>query len=319
MKTKEQPVIIIRRKKAGHGHHGGAWKVAYADFVTAMMAFFLVMWLAAQDSRIRDAVAGYFQEPGLLPYQTLEQHHRAGHVAASTAAERRPSTGGSTVRLEAEQQAMRKAAGNIHESLIKLPGFARAPQPDPILVDGRRTADRAGRPQRIELLRERQRANCAARPRRFSRSSPAKWGPCPNEVVIEGHTDSRPYVLTNRYSNWELSSDRANAARRVMMAHGLREHQIDLVRGFADSDLRMPDAPLDPKNRRVSIVIRSQEVVNMDRTVRARQTSAEAIDAVAGGMGPKPSAADAAPAPTGASSGAPDLQPMRSDRAPAAH
>src|SRR5690554_7297987 len=64
-----QPIIIIRRKKAAHGHHGGAWKVAYADFVTAMMAFFLVMWLAAQDSRIRQAVAGYFQEPGLLPYE----------------------------------------------------------------------------------------------------------------------------------------------------------------------------------------------------------------------------------------------------------
>ena len=70
MRAKEHPVIIVRRKKGGHGgHHGGAWKVAYADFVTAMMAFFLVMWLAAQDSRIRDAVAGYFAEPGLMPHE----------------------------------------------------------------------------------------------------------------------------------------------------------------------------------------------------------------------------------------------------------
>ena len=69
MRAKDAPIIIVRRKKVAHAHHGGAWKVAYADFVTAMMAFFLVMWLAAQDSRIRDAVAGYFQEPGLLPYQ----------------------------------------------------------------------------------------------------------------------------------------------------------------------------------------------------------------------------------------------------------
>ena len=86
MRAKEQPIIIVRRKKAGHGHHGGAWKVAYADFVTAMMAFFLVMWLASQDSRIRDAVAGYFQEPGLLPYQTSNSVIAAGNGASTVPA-----------------------------------------------------------------------------------------------------------------------------------------------------------------------------------------------------------------------------------------
>ena len=220
--------------------------------------------------------------------------------------------------LESQHQAMRKAAGNIHESLTKLAGFEQLRNQ----IQFSWTAEGL----RIELVDHNGSsffasgsAELRGETEKILEIIASEVGTLPNEVVIEGHTDSQPYVLTNRYSNWELSSDRANAARRVMMAHGLREHQIDLVRGFADSDLRMPDAPLDPKNRRVSIVIRSQEVVNMDRTVRARQTSAEAIDAVAGGMGPKPSAADAAPAPTGASSGAPDLQPMRSDRAPAAH
>jgi chemotaxis protein MotB len=122
MKSKEQPIIVIRRKKAAHGHHGGAWKVAYADFVTAMMAFFLVMWLAAQDSRIRDAVAGYFQEPGLLPYQTSNSILASGNGGIDSAGMpvlNRKFNG----TLEAEQRALIKAAGHIHQGLSEMAGF----------------------------------------------------------------------------------------------------------------------------------------------------------------------------------------------------
>jgi chemotaxis protein MotB len=147
-------------------------------------------------------------------------------------------------------------------------------------------------------------------------------GQLPNDVVVEGHTDSAPYVMTDRYSNWELSSDRAQSARRVLQASGLRANQVAAVRGFADRDLKSPDKPLDATNRRVSIVIRYQAAADLERNVRARQTSPEAIDAVAGGMGPKDpvAAATAAGAVSQPAASAPRtstkpaLQPMTSER-----
>jgi chemotaxis protein MotB len=323
MKTKEQPVIIIRRKKAGHGHHGGAWKVAYADFVTAMMAFFLVMWLAAQDSRIRDAVAGYFQEPGLLPYQTSNSILAQGNGGIDSAGMpviSRKFNG----TLEAEQRALMKAAGHIHQGLSELAGSEQ--------LRNQIKYSWTSEGLRIELIDQ----NGSSF---FTSGSAALRGETekilaivanevselPNEVVVEGHTDSAPYVMTNRYSNWELSSDRAQAARRVLQANGLRPDQVGAVRGFADQDLRLPDQPLDPSNRRVSIVIRYSSAVDLERTVRARQTSPEAIEAVAGGMGPKDPAAAAAaagavsPQPATPAPVKPALQPMTSERQAPAH
>src|SRR5262245_33196743 len=123
MKHQAHPIIIIRRKKHAHGHHGGAWKVAYADFVTAMMAFFLVMWLAAQDSRIRDAVAGYFQEPGLLPYQTSNSIMASGKGGIDSngmaVLDRKPSG-----MLEAEQRALVAAAEHIKQHMMTTQDFA---------------------------------------------------------------------------------------------------------------------------------------------------------------------------------------------------
>ena len=93
-------------------------------------------------------------------------------------------------------------------------------------------------------------------------------GTLQNDVVLEGHTDSRQYTNGERYGNWELSSDRANAARRVMLVEGLRDGQLRAVRGFADNDLRIPDQPLDPRNRRVSIVVRSQSAAQLESAIR---------------------------------------------------
>ena len=283
MKSKEQPIIVIRRKKAAHGHHGGAWKVAYADFVTAMMAFFLVMWLAAQDSRIRDAVAGYFQEPGLLPYQTSNSVLAQGNGGIDSAGMpvlNRKFNG----TLEAEQRALIKAAGHIHQGLSEMAGFAqlRNQIEFSITTEG----------LRIELVDhngssffDSGSAVLKGESEKILGIIASEIGSLPNTVVIEGHTDSQPYANGNR-SNWELSTDRANAARRVMLANGLNAPQVAAVRGFADRDLRMPADPLNAKNRRVSIVVRSQSAVDLERSVRARQTSPEAVAAVAGGMGP---------------------------------
>src|SRR6187399_1962114 len=122
MKHGAHPIIIIRKKKHVHAHHGGAWKVAYADFVTAMMAFFLVMWLAAQDSRIRTAVPGYFQEPGLLPHQTSNSIIAQGNGGIDSAGMpviNRKFNG----QLEAEQKALMKAAEHLRDSLAERKSF----------------------------------------------------------------------------------------------------------------------------------------------------------------------------------------------------
>ena len=119
----DHPVIVVRKKVHGHAHHGGAWKVAYADFVTAMMAFFLVMWLAAQDSRIRTAVAGYFQEPGLLPHQQSNAIVASGqggidNAGMPTLIQRKPNG-----LLEAEQKALITAAEHIKQHMMQMPGY----------------------------------------------------------------------------------------------------------------------------------------------------------------------------------------------------
>jgi chemotaxis protein MotB len=268
------PVIVIRRKKVHHAHHGGAWKVAYADFVTAMMAFFLVMWLAAQDSRIRDAVAGYFAEPGLLP------HERSNSVMASgrggidpsglTVLDRKPNG-----MLEAEQKALVSAAERIRAETqarefaslrdqVELSVTSEGLRIELVEQNGSSFFDSGSavlRGESIKIL------SVIAR----------EIGTLRNDVVIEGHTDSRQYANGERYGNWELSSDRANAARRVMLEEGLRDGQLRAVRGFAENDLRIPDQPLDPRNRRVSIVVRSQAVADLERAVREGAAGVSAV------------------------------------------
>ncbi len=272
MRTKDAPTIIIRRKKVAHGHHGGAWKVAYADFVTAMMAFFLVMWLAAQDSRIRDAVAGYFQEPGLLPYQTSNAIVASGNGGIDSAGMpvlSRKFNG----QLEAEREALVRAAGAIHRRISQLPGFVQLRNQIEFAV----TTEGL----RIELIDtngssffDSGSAVLRGESEKILSVIAAEIATLANDVVIEGHTDSRPYTASgDRYSNWELSSDRAQAARRVMVSSGLRGDQISAVRGFADRELRVPEDPLDPRNRRVSIVVRSPSAREFERDLRERQTS----------------------------------------------
>ena len=261
-----RPIIIVRRKKVAHAHHGGAWKVAYADFVTAMMAFFLVMWLAAQDSRIRDAVAGYFQEPGLLPHEQSNSVIASGRGGIDSSGmpviQRKPSG-----MLEAEQKALVAAAEHIKAHMVKVSDLTSLRDQVELSV----TAEGL----RIELV-ERTGSSFFDNGSSVLRGESEKLlgviaeeiGHLRNDVVIEGHTDSRSYARGDRYGNWELSADRANAARRVMVENGLRAGQLRTVRGFADTDLRFADQPLDPRNRRVSIVVRSQLSSSVEQAVR---------------------------------------------------
>jgi chemotaxis protein MotB len=243
----DQPVIIIKKKGGhGHGHHGGAWKVAYADFVTAMMAFFLVMWLVGQAPEVKAGVAGYFRDPGAFDGG---QGVLPGAQSTAAVEPERPTTQEATTVLE-------EAAKHVREALQSLPQFDELSKRIDIAVteEGLRielreapddgffaSGSAAMKPETVQLLEV----------------IAAELGQLTNHVAVEGHTDSAPYAANNgEYTNWELSADRANAARRVMVSSGMKAAQIEAVRGYADTRLRTPEAALDPSNRRISIIVR---------------------------------------------------------------
>jgi chemotaxis protein MotB len=275
MRAKDHPVIVIRRTNKHHGHHGGAWKVAYADFVTAMMAFFLVMWLSAQDSRIRSAIAGYFKEPGVLPHEQSNSIMASGPGGVDDSGlavlNRKPNE-----HLEAEQRALVVAAEHIRQRFVASRDFDSlrdqvefAVTPEGLRIE---LVDRNG-----SSFFDNGSSKLLGESERILSVIAAEVGKLPNDVVIEGHTDSRPYTTGERYGNWELSSERANAARRVMTDQGLRAGQIRAVRGFADTELRIPAQPLDPRNRRVSILVRSQSAADTEAAIRNIQAKTATV------------------------------------------
>jgi chemotaxis protein MotB len=277
---KPAPIIIVRRAKGGHGggHHGGAWKVAYADFVTALMAFFMVMWLVNQDPSVKKAIAGYFRDPGVFAQQRsvgvltgtgpgIESGQTAQHAAV------RANTEEAT---RAEQRTLAKAAEGIRSAIEQMKDTAdlRDQIEFTLTSEGLRVelVDKPGSSffasGSAQLLGESQHMLAAVA---------AEISKLNNEVVIEGHTDSAPYSPTAAYGNWELSTDRANAARRAMEAAGLAPSYVKAVRGYADTDLRVPDDPRDPSNRRVSILIRSSGATRLDHMIHDGEIPRAAI------------------------------------------
>jgi chemotaxis protein MotB len=237
MSSQDQPPIIIIRKKAGHGaHHGGAWKVAYADFVTAMMALFIVLWLMNTNEPVRKSISSYFRDPS-----------GAGKETGS-------ASSGTGESLSLTKDDMPQLKDKLEQAMKKSPEFEKMKQYVEMSVTGEGL--------RIELL-ENERGiffdSGSPRPSAMGsdliRQLAEELSKLPNHLLIEGHTDSRPYATTKDYSNWELSSDRANAARRLMETNGLRPGQVLQVRGFADQQPRMHDSPEDPSNRRVSVIV----------------------------------------------------------------
>ncbi len=231
------PPIIIIRKKGGHGgHHGGAWKVAYADFVTAMMALFIVLWLMNSSKPIQVAVSGYFKDP------------------SGTGKETGSSLTGSGENVQPVKQDMAKLKEELQKSIQGINDLAKLKNNIEITVTEEGL--------RIELMESGEGTFFDSGSSALNKSGQeiatllaAELGKAPNHVSIEGHTDAKPYTGKSSYSNWELSADRANAARRLMQQSGLRGDQISQVRGFADQRLRNGKDPLDPSNRRVSIIV----------------------------------------------------------------
>ena len=233
---KKRPIIIVKKKGGHGGHHGSAWKVAYADFVTAMMALFIVLWLLNSSKQIQEAVGGYFKDP------------------TGTSKKVGSNMVGSGENFVLNKDNMPKLKEQLQQAMKQMTDFEKLKSHIEMTV----TTEGL----RIELSES---ANGT-----FFDSGKAKLngdgsellvtlaqelGKLPNKLSIEGHTDSKPYAASANYGNWELSSDRANAARRLLQTNGIREDQITQIRGFADQRLRKPEAPLDPANRRISLIV----------------------------------------------------------------
>jgi chemotaxis protein MotB len=231
-----RPIIIIKKKAAHATHHGGAWKVAYADFVTAMMALFIVLWLVNASKPVKDAIAGYFNDPsGTASKIGLTEK---GVIDSTTVTED---------DMPKLKEQLEKAIRNVKDfdkfkDLIKITITPEGLRIE-LLESAAGTFFDVGKPKPnengVKLL-----ALLAH-----------ELGKLPNKILIEGHTDSTPYAGTRDYGNWDLSTDRANAARRLMQQKGLGPKQVSQVRGYADQLLRKPDQPLDASNRRISMIV----------------------------------------------------------------
>ena len=248
MDDHQTPVRIIVKKKRGHGgHHGGAWKVAYADFVTAMMALFIVLWIVGQSEAVKQAVSAYFKDPGVF------ESGRGGSVLqGSTGSAPNPTTD-----VSSEIEKLKAEAKKLETEIRSNPEFEKFI--DKIEI----TVTREG--LRIELLENSTglffdvgSAKLKPETVKLLKLVAIEVGHLKNKVMIEGYTDARPYVNPD-YTNWELSADRANAARRILEQNGVGKGQIVQVRGFADRNLKHPEKPLDFGNRRVSILVATTE------------------------------------------------------------
>ena len=252
-----RPIIIIKKNAAHGGHHGGAWKVAYADFVTAMMALFIVLWLLNSSKQVRVAVGGYFKDPTGVSKKVGNGESGSGENFLIT------------------KENMDKIKEELEASIHK----ENMPQKLKNQIEMTVTAEGL----RIELMETEAGTffpsgapvpNASAK--EILSLLAAELGKLPNKLSIEGHTDSKPFSATGIYSNWELSADRANAARRILQENGLAPNQVTQVRGYADQRLRKPQEPEDASNRRISVIVHYVIKPNVDDDAKPAPKEASA-------------------------------------------
>lgn len=253
--------IVVRKGRHGGGHHGGAWKVAYADFVTTMMALFIVLWIVGQSETVKQAIASYFKNPGIFkegkaPAALPDGAGLLPDQRAEAAPPPKPETDARD-NIE-EERALQQAAGRIKEMIEKKGGAFEAFR-DQIRIEVTPEG------LRIELIERdtspffRVGSAVPIHPLKpLLENLQPILGTLPNHITVEGHTDSRQYSNRWNYSNWELSADRANSARRIIEAAGLPAGRIDRVVGHADRILLVPEDPLHPNNRRITLLVRRQ-------------------------------------------------------------
>ncbi len=254
-------VIVKKIIQGGGGHHGGSWKVAYADFVTAMMAFFMVMWILGMDDKTKKAIEGYFSNP--VGYK---KGYGAGASPLSTGTT--PSNIQKTqlrmIVRSTEQRTFEKLKSQILDKLAKNDSLKKLNA----MVDVQVAADGL----RIELVETG--AGDVYFPIGSARMKSAsvlalqligsELAQLQHAVVLEGHTDGAKFGADGQYGNWELSSDRANAARRILETVGVTGGRIVEVRGYADTKPRLADDPMSPANRRITIFLPFSQVNSSD-------------------------------------------------------
>ena len=311
-KEQKPQLLVIRRVKKGHGggHHGGAWKVAYADFVTAMMAFFLVMWLVGTTTKVeKGAIAEYFKNPSMQPGHSMVPSQSMGPGGnANSMIEMKdiatPTNGDDGMQLskpeitanEIEKLAREQETKQL-EALMQDMKEAIETSPALQAFKNQLLLDITPDGLRIQIV------DAQSRPMFDSGSTTLKpytneilhelatfINSVPNKVSLSGHTDTAPYAGGDGYTNWELSSGRANAARRALVGGGMQENKVALVIGLADSVLFDKQDPRNPINRRISIV-----VMNKAAEKAALEPDApEPSDAPAAAAEPAPAPAPAA-------------------------
>ena len=266
-------IIIKKRKKHAHVHHGGSWKVAYADFVTAMMAFFMVMWILGMDQNLKKSVEGYFSNP-----VGFKKGYSAGRSPLSSGSS--PGSVQTTpLRLVSriQQQEEFTKAGSRIEAKLKGAGLGSLAASVKVITTS--TGLRIEMAEGLEGETFFPVSSAAMKPvmRKMLEVIATELATLTNSIIIEGHTDARPFSGT--YSNWELSADRANAARRVLEENGVQAMRVREVRGMADRDAR-PDADsYDPRNRRITIFLPFNEPARTDFPVDSLRHTASALPA----------------------------------------
>jgi chemotaxis protein MotB len=312
-----QPIIVKRVKKVAGGHHGGAWKIAFADFATAMMAFFLVMWLMSSATpEQKKLISGYFQDPvgfseSASPYvidlggtptpspdRTLNDVPQEESTPAEADQADLNKEQAESIAEEVERERLELLLQELQNKVEENPQLQNFK--DQILFEI--TQDGL----RIQIM------DAANRPMFASGSASLQpyfedillamtdtIAAVPNKISVSGHTDAAPFVGRGGYGNWELSSDRANAARRVLIAGGYDDEQVARVVGYASSALFDRENPLNPVNRRIDIVVLTKKA---QRAIEGSQGDSAAADVpVEQGVSPAvpPSAAPGDPLPDG--------------------
>ncbi|MEP6764501.1 MAG: flagellar motor protein MotB [Gemmatimonadaceae bacterium] len=283
-------IIIVKKKiSGGGGHHGGSWKVAYADFVTAMMAFFMVMWILGMDDKTRKAVEGYFSNPVGIK-KGFGSGSSALFVGSSPTTIQRPSL--KTVMHSAEKRTYEQLRERILQKLAasdSLKGLKG-------IVDIQVTNEglrielvEAGKGDQYFALGSAQMKPATALVLRVVGSELATLS---QKVILEGHTDAAKFGGV-AYSNWELSTERALAARRILSEVGVGDGRITEIRGLADTHLRVPTDPTAAANRRISILLPFTTDKLLDAAAAADSAMRDSIEV--GASGRKSGAAPAKP------------------------
>jgi len=251
---KDQPIIVVKRGRKHDGHHGGAWKVAYADFVTAMMAFFLVMWLVTQSSTVKQAIQSYFLDP-TNHGKNFKSSVLKGGVGIAKGGAIGDGQGDEITESEQLKKEMEALGNRLKEAIDGVPGL------DILRNSIEIEMTREG--LRIQIIEGSKdvtffksgRAMLSSKAELILKTIAMELEKIPNQMVIEGHTDASDNSFAEHYTNWELSADRANAARRVMVEGGLDPNKVYNVRGYAANKPRIENNPYDPRNRRITILV----------------------------------------------------------------